>query len=306
MTASNSKYQMDPEVLSVFQGIPVSEILEKANSFVSRIQAGDTAVQAKELGEIFTEADICIQDSILDYFSQSTLAGRYTIKAEEVIAPKYLKSVEGAKPWQLIVDPIDGTNAFCDGLDEWGTCIGLCDQEGILRFSWNMLASGKIFSTTTAIESELGLPWCDRLKSSAELVFDIYDYGAGAADRFPKTFRSISNNDISTEAILVESCPSGVVAGSKLYNGEIDGLLWLSSEKGKRNYPDYDLIMVGALYAQGWKVAIGKKGESVELLVIAPSEKDLSLLWNVGLSLLPSLKKESIQQVRELAITSSS
>ena len=58
------------------------------------------------------------------------------------------------------------------------------------------------------------------------------------------------------------------------------------SELGKKWYPDYDLIFLGALSYQGFKIRLGKIEGNNALIAIAPSDEDVERLYSVGLSML--------------------
>ena len=97
------------------------------------------------------------------------------------------------------------------------------------------------------------------MELSQLLMYTITKKKGGAREKFPTGFKTTSY-------------PAAIWAGWELFNGRLDGLVWLPSEAGKKNYPDYDLVFLDALKRQGWKVLLGKlqKVGRVEMLVVAP------------------------------------
>jgi len=297
---------MNQSIQNVFNAIPVNEILQIASSIQSRLIDEKSLIKEKGGNELVTEADLKIQECLLDYFSGSELGGTYFLKAEEELGAKELLQNESGKLYQLIIDPLDGTNPFSQGKNNWGVMVGVCSNEGEILFSWNLLSSGEIYSSVVPSEkppNEKPQSWSLALKTKSRLRIDIDDYGAGAAERFPQAFSKIAG--WSLDQLEVSSQAAAVVAGWELYQGVLDGLLWLPSEKGKRSYPDYDLTYLGALKNCGWKIALGKKADSVQMVVVAPSEEELSQLIKTGLSLLTPQKAEEINIISELKITTS-
>jgi hypothetical protein len=141
------------------------------------------------------------------------------------------------------------------------------------------------------------------LQPKGLLSIDVYDYGAGAADRFPKVFESKTSENVLSKQIQVTSYPAAVWAGWGLYNGQLNGLLWLPSDQGKCSYPDYDLTFLGALKEQGWKIALGKQGNVVLMIAVAPTEDEMKILWETGISMIPREVASSLVCDKDLRIT---
>lgn len=292
---------MNSLIEKVFNEIPAERILELARSISLEIKNNPHLVQLKDKTEYVTEADIQIQKFILDYFAHSSLAGSYLIKAEEALVSEQNQNHSNFQ-YQLIVDPLDGTNAFCRNEESWGSMVGLCDRAGRIIYSWNLLSNGEIFSTSGTHSSLSN--WTEAMASKGCLTFDVFDYGSVAVDRFKEAFKSKTSDPISEAQIQITSYPSAVWTGSKLYNGQLDGLLWLPSNLGKKSYPDYDLTVFGVLKEQGWQAALGKLGADVVMIAVAPTENELEILWETGVSMMNEETASSLIYDGELRITS--
>lgn len=289
---------MMSDITRVFSLIPKDKILAIANDIKLRLVSDKTLVDMKDKKEYVTKADIEIQKFLLDYFADSKLAGTYKIKAEEdLVATEKTLNNNKDKKWQLIIDPLDGTSAFCKGAETWGVMVGACDNEGKLIYSWNLVSSGEIFQTGLSIGSRI----LGNFTSKAKVKIDVYDYGAGASEKFGMIFEE--RTGLTSEQYEQTSYPAAVWAGWQLYQGKLDGLLWLPSKEGKKNYPDYDLIFLGALKQKGYKIRLDKVGDNVEMVVVAPSWNDLENLWQSGLELVSEEKRKEITPEEKLLIT---
>lgn len=286
------------DIVEVFSLIPKDKILVIANDIKSRLVSDKTLVGMKDKQEYVTKADIEIQKFLLDYFANSQLAGTYKIKAEEELTEtQKVTNAKENKSWQLIIDPLDGTSAFCKGAATWGIMVGACDNEGKLFYSWNLVSTGEIFQTGLSIGSKV----LGNFTSKVKIKIDVYDYGAGASEKFGKIFEKKSGFIFGQYEQT--SYPAAVWAGWQLYQEKLDGLLWLPSNEGKKNYPDYDLIFLGALNRKGYRIRLGKVGDSVEMAAVAPSASDLEVLWQTGLELITKEKRDELRQEAELSIT---
>ena len=107
----------------------------------------------------------------------------------------------------------------------------------------------------------------------------------------------------AAEDYEITSCPAAIWAGWELFQKKLNGLLWLPSEEGKKNYPDYDLIFLGSLKQRGYKIRLGKIEGKVEMIAIAPSLEDLEILWKSGLEIIPENKRKNILIEKDLIIT---
>lgn len=276
---------------AVFDQIPVQKILAIARELQSAVVSDSRAVIQKDSSEIVTKADFEIQRTLIKYFAESPLAGMYRIKAEE--ETDNVVESEGAR-LQLLIDPLDGTNAFVRGEPLWGTMVGLCDSSGVLRYSWNLLSDGSIYRSSTSLEMP---PASWESLHNRELTVDLFDYGAGVA---------LQARELLGRPCRASSVPCAVWTGWKLLSGELDGLLWLPSKLGKRSYPDYDLIFLGALAERGFKVALGRSdaaSQQASMVAVAPCEAGLERLWNTGLTLLRNSECAALQRGDDLRVT---
>ena len=298
---------MSEVIRKIFDGIPVAALLAIAAETHTNLQSVTSATDSrvswhKDATEIVTEADLQMQECLLSHFANSALAGSYSIKAEEEVPDAYqLPAADTANmQWQLLIDPLDGTSSFCRGEETWGTMVGLCDRQGLLVYSWNMVSGGQQYSTWSAHTAESHLGWSGK----SEIRIDVYDYGAGVAERFPEQLERVSAGQCSAAQVTVSSLPAAVAAGLALFEKRLDGLLWLPSDQGKKVYPDYDLVFLGALREQGWHVVLGTTALGVELVAVAANQEQADLLWQTGLHLLPAKHAEMLQRKTELQITS--
>ena len=288
---------MEHDILEAFSNIPSAEILKIARNIQKDIVSGSSSVRLKDKNQLVTDADLKIQKFILQYFANSSLAGKYSIQAEEELNSSELALNDQTKPWQLIIDPIDGTTAFSKGKDTWGSMIGLCNQKGQLVYSWNLLSSGEIFQS--GIINQLPV------KDTKPLRVDVYSYEAGVTKLFPSKFESISLGKYCQENIITKSYPAAILAGWELYSGKLDALLWLPSSTGKGFYPNYDLIFLGVLREQGWKIAFSKQQRKIQMLAIAPTSEDLDLLWNTGLEMIDKTNFSKSEYETDIIFSSS-
>ena len=82
----------------------------------------------------------------------------------------------------------------------------------------------------------------------------------------------------------------------------MNGLLWLPSNQGKKWYPDYDLIFLGALQKKGYEILIGKIKNNNALIAVAPTKKDVEKLYQIGTNLVPKQLKTKIIKTTDLSI----
>lgn len=278
-------------IKAVFDQIPVQEILAIARGLQNTVMSDSRAVTRKDSSEIVTKADLEIQRTLIKYFAESPLAGMYRIKAEE--ESDNVVDSESAH-LQLLIDPLDGTNPFVRGEPLWGTMVGVCDSLGVLRHSWNLLSDGSIYCSSTSQEMP---PASWQSIRNRELTVDLFDYGAGVA---------MQALELMGRPCRATSIPCAVWTGWKLLSGELDGLLWLPSKLGKRSYPDYDLVFLGALAARGFKVALGYSDASpqeVSMVAVAPCEAGLERLWSTGVTLLRNSECATLQRSEDLRVT---
>ena len=82
-----------------------------------------------------------------------------------------------------------------------------------------------------------------------------------------------------------------------MYQEKVNGLLWLPSKKGKKWYPDYDLVFLGALFNKGYNIIIGKKDNNNSMIAIGLTLKDAEKLYEIGLSLLPKNQRQKMKKI---------
>ncbi|NQV12694.1 MAG: hypothetical protein HQ530_00125 [Parcubacteria group bacterium] len=289
------------QIAKVFNKIPTQEILGIAQDVQQKLQQ-DQSLAQQEKGEDewgwVTKADKDIQELIIKYFAQSALAGSYTVKAEEELTGK---DTPTNPRWQLIIDPLDGTSAFRKGKDTWGVMIGVCNRAGELIVSWNMISTGEVYMSGEKTSSRPS--FADKITTGKPVIIDVYDYKSGAAEKFGNLFEQ--QTGYKTGQYEQTSYPAAVWAGWELYQGNLDGLLWVPSDKGKKWYPDYDLIFTGALQQQGLQIRLGKIKGNIALVVIAPSQQDVEDLTKVSLEMMTSKQWDALEiSDGELLITS--
>ncbi len=285
MSYQNSEFPLK-EIIKVFKQINVKDILSMAKDIQKRLVADESLILKGNKNEykLVTQADIQIQKLLLDYFDNSSLKGTYKVIAEETI-----QNNNNSKntSWKLIIDPLDGTSSFKKQNEMWGIMIGACDNKGILRYSWNLISTGEIY--TSGYKKSKKMSFKNKIAKEKSISIDVYDYGSSLSSRFKDIFKS--NFNVVKYQIIQTSYPAAIWAGYKLFNNCLDGLLWLPSNKGKKSYPEYDLIFLGALLDKGYSVIIGKTRIKNSMIVVAPVIEDAEKLYKVGLDLLPADKK---------------
>jgi hypothetical protein len=292
---------MDVSTLeSVFSGIPAAELLSLAEDCRARSEQDVDFLRRKEDGQYVTKADVAIQLRLLEYFAGSALGGCYVVKAEEQIDLPVFPRQPLEQCGQLIIDPLDGTDMFFRGGNEWGSMVGWADGDGRLQYSWNLFSDGSVYCSLQSGGQTLA-SLAERFRASDVLHVDIFDYGAGAAADVAAALSSVLESENPAGRIRPTAFPSAIAAGRALCRNELDCLIWLPSERGKRSYPDYDLIFLGALRDRGWHIALGCKQEEILAVVVAPTARDLDLLWRVAESFLPPSCAGEME--RELRIT---
>ena len=171
--------------------------------------------------------------------------------------------------------------------------VGACDCNGILQYSWNLMSNGEVFSSGSKpiVKESLKI----KLEKNKPITIDIYDYDSLPLKKFIDSFKTAFN--IEDNQIIKVSSPSAIWAGYQLYNQTLEYLLWLPSNKGKKNYPSYDLIFLGALLDKGYNIIIGKKGNSNSIVAIGPTIEDAKKIYETGLSLIPINERFNIKKI---------
>lgn len=279
------------EIVKVFKQINVKDILSIAKDIQKRLVTDESLILKgnKDEYKLVTQADIEIQELLLDYFDNSSLKGTYKVIAEEAIQNN--NNSKNTR-WKLIVDPLDGTSSFKKQNEMWGVMIGACDNKGILRYSWNLMSIGEIY--TSGYKRSQKISFKNTVAKEKLITIDVYDYDSSLSNKFKDTFKA--NFNIENDGIVQTSYPSAIWTGYKLFTNYLDGLLWLPSNKGKKSYPGYDLIFLGALLDKGYSVIIGKTDIKNSMIVVAPIIEDAEKLYKVGLDLLPADKKKKMEK----------
>ncbi|PIY72581.1 hypothetical protein COY87_00180 [Candidatus Roizmanbacteria bacterium CG_4_10_14_0_8_um_filter_33_9] len=280
------------EIIKVFKQINVKDILSIAKNIQKRLTTDKSLILKGNTNKykLVTQADIEIQKLLLDYFDNSSLKGTYKVFAEETI-----QNNNNSKntSWKLIIDPLDGTSSFKKQNKMWGVMVGAIDNKGILRYSWNLISTGEIY--TSGYKGSQKISFKNKIAKEKLITIDVYDYGSFLSNKFKDAFKI--NFNIENDKIVQTSYPAAVWAGYKLFTNCLDGLLWLPSNKGKKSYPGYDLIFLGALLDKGYNVIIGKTDTKNCMIVVAPVIEDAEKLYKVGLDLLPADKKIKMEKL---------
>lgn len=290
MSYQNTEIPLN-EIIKVFKQINVKDILSIAKDIQKRLIRDESLILKGNKNEykLVTQADIEIQKLLLDYFDNSSLKGTYQVIAEETI-----QNNNNSKntSWKLIIDPLDGTSSFKKQNGMWGVMVGACDNKGILRYSWNLISTGEIY--TSGYKRSQKISFKNKSAEEKLITIDVYDYDSSLSNKFKDTFKT--NFNIENDGIVQTSYPSAIWTGYKLFTNYLDGLLWLPSNKGKKSYPGYDLIFLGALQDIGYSVIIGKTDIENSMIVVAPTIEDAEKLYKVGLDLLPADKKNKMEK----------
>lgn len=294
-----NKYLKIPlkQIKNVFERINSKSIISTAKRIQKQLITNKSLIKNNDdIYKIVTQADIEIQKILLNYFDTSSLKDTYEVIAEETILNKNNnKNVT----WKLIVDPLDGTNSFRNQKNTWGVMIGACDMNGILKYSYNIVSTGEIYKTEN--NKKLTLKSFKQLtKTGKKILVDIYDYSSGASARFDSVFEQ--QFSIGPSQYDKTSYPAAIWAGWQLYDQKLNGLLWLPSNQGKKWYPDYDLIFLGALRERGYEILIGKIENNNALIAIAPTKEDVEKLYQIGTNLIPKRLKKEIIKTADLSI----
>ena len=232
-------------------------------------------IAEKSANDYVTDADLKIEKYLIDSISAK-------FKQDTIISEEK-GTLKGNTEFKWIIDPLDGTNSFKNQRNTWGVMVGACDMNGVLRYSYNIISTGEIYKTERG--NKLKLKSFKQLKKSGKYtVIDVYDYGSGALDLFNNLYKKTSY-------------PAAIWAGWQLYQQKLNGLLWLPSNQGKKWYPDYDLIFLGALLDKGYNIIIGKKGKNNSMIAIGPTLKDTERLYEIGLNLFPVSERLEVKKI---------
>jgi myo-inositol-1(or 4)-monophosphatase len=98
----------------------IEEALARARQVVDRFTPGEVEHRRKSGGDPVTEADTEVNEILLECLPR---AGEGWLSEETVDDPARL---ERERVW--IVDPLDGTKEFVQGIPEWGISIGLVES----------------------------------------------------------------------------------------------------------------------------------------------------------------------------------
>lgn len=277
-TLENAEKTITPEMArDFFSTLPKEEILAYAKNIQNMIMSGDeTTIQKKNDGTLATEADTAIERMIVDCFNKSKIAKLCGVRGEEGVA-----DLKKENSWMLLVDPIDGSSSLVKGADTWGVMVGLLDEKGILRYSWNAISTGEVFQTNEISQNSKKINEMKPLRDQQNVRIDFYDYKSGQEEMFLKQFENVTQNKCE-----LTSCPAAISAGWQLYSGKLSALVWVPGENEKKMYPDYDLVFLAPLVEQGFCVQIGKSenGENA-IVIVAPTKEDADALYGIAESI---------------------
>lgn len=76
-------------------------------------------------GTVVTESDLAVTDRILAALRRIFVSG-YNVLTEEVDLGDY----DSSRPLTFVLDPIDGTDAYSQGLPSWCVALGMLDRDG--------------------------------------------------------------------------------------------------------------------------------------------------------------------------------
>jgi len=285
------------EIHKVMQTIPHEKIIHLATNIQKRLMSGEHELkQQKSKNDWVTEADFKIQEIILSHFFQSALQGTYHVITEETLATTSKDSNAIKKDWTLVIDPLDGTNAFCKGSNEWGVMIGGCDLTGVLRASWCLLSTGELYTSFLRKKHSKLVAFDKKRQAGKTLLLDIYDYDGGLVDKVSQ--QVCEKFKILPQKLKVTCYPSAIWAGWELYQGKLDGLLWLPSNTGKKWYPDYDLTFLAAVASRGLNCILGKVDSFNALLAIGPTVYDAEKLYSIGFDATPTSIRGTLKKTQ--------
>lgn len=282
-------------IQQVFSHIPGEKLLAIAEEVQNKIRQGSVVFEEKSPNDWVTQADIAIQHQLLEYFAASELAGTYFIDAEEELTTEQQqKKGAGEKSWTLVIDPLDGTNAFKRGEKYWGVIVGACDNSGVLQESWAITSEGNVYSTANNANGT-AFSLSQQLQKKHPLVLDYDDYDTGNKQGVHQALAQKIR--CAPEEIVLRDYPSAMWVGWEVYQGNLDGFIWIASEGGKKTYPAYDLAFLATLKKQGRGIVLGKSGRENVLVLVAPNQEQAETLYEVGKAYLPLWYKENLENI---------
>jgi hypothetical protein len=255
-------------VLSAFRTIPTNDLLHIGLQVQHRLHRGELKAEQKPGDELVTQADRLIQQRLVQHFESCLEGLAYGILAEEDLSYDSAQSPDGV----LVIDPLDGTSSFVRGEPTWGVMVGWVSSRGCLEISWNLLSSGQVY---TSLAPSFAHP---PKFTGARCLIDVWDYDSGAREQFSQILRSVNEPARVLKNIGTTAYPAAVWVGWQLLEGGLDGLLWLPGTRGKRCYPEYDLIMLGTLVVAGWHVCLGRSKDGAVQVVLVASDAELGEL----------------------------
>jgi myo-inositol-1(or 4)-monophosphatase len=207
-------------------------------------ESGDMAVETKkDFTDIVTRADKLAETMIVDHIKQTYPGHR--IRGEEGT------DVRSDSEYEWIIDPIDGTTNFANGMDLFGISIGLYkNSEGVLGIM-NFPALNKL---TYAIKGEGAWVNDKRVtiqKTEKSLKESLIAAGLirGTDDLFPR-LRANSRNVLAGGSFTAETL--------WLIEGKIDAYLHTGATP-------YDLAAARIIVEEAGGVSSGIKDESIDL-----------------------------------------
>ena len=161
----------------------IREGLDRAREILSEFTAGDVEHRFKSKGDPVTEADMRINQALLECLP---VEGEGWLSEETVDEPSRL---ECHRVW--VVDPLDGTREFVEGVPEWCVSIGLVENgRAVAGGIWNPTADRTIvgsIETGVTLNGEpcrtrelTGLEQTEILASRSEIKRGEWERFAGA------------------------------------------------------------------------------------------------------------------------------
>jgi hypothetical protein len=259
-----------PTIRSAFEAIDTGSLIRFGESFRKAGEDNNEESDIQIDWDVTTEADNQTQKRIVKYFNIKELEGTFAIMGEE------FQKVNPNASWNLLIDPIDGTASFVNG-GEWGILIGAADLEGNLIYSMLISSSGRCYFADCRQDPSKNFDTV-----SQPMRMDIFNYEMDIPEDFVKTLENDFRN------IEISKNVAASISYSMLLEDELDSLVWLPSESGKKIYPYYDLIGLGVLRAAGFFVITAGDKSGVRCVIVARSTDAAERLYGIVIDTFPN------------------
>lgn len=158
----------------------IAEALEAAQRLLTRFTPGEIEHRSKEGGDPVTEADTAVNEELLRLLP----VGEDGWLSEETADDP--GRLDRKRVW--VVDPVDGTKEFIQGIPEWSVSIGLVEHGravagGIAIPSRNLMVIGALESGVFANEAPCSTRALDSLEG-IEVLASRSEVGRGEWERF--------------------------------------------------------------------------------------------------------------------------